>query len=118
MTPEKIIEQATLDGLTLDLTDAGELHYFGTDEAVARWLPVLRGNKPSILAVLQEAANDHALAALAPTDRQLIEAVCRIWEADAEDLEVALEAARRDPSLIDCWRGSAVRLGLIRGRLQ
>ena len=53
MTPVEIIEQATVDGVTLALTPAGTLTATGDQSAVDRWLPTIRDNKPSILCELQ-----------------------------------------------------------------
>ena len=53
MTPVEIIEQATVEGVTLALTLAGTLTATGDQSAVDRWLPVIRDNKPSILCELQ-----------------------------------------------------------------
>ncbi|MBI4291287.1 MAG: hypothetical protein HY661_07410 [Betaproteobacteria bacterium] len=108
MRPEKIIEQATLDGLTLDLTDAGELHYSGTDEAVARWLPVLRGNKPSIVAALQGAANE-AFSFSPPGDpandsEALAERAAIMAEANGWDDATAMQEARWQVDRERCWR--------------
>src|SRR5437899_2295721 len=50
---------------------------------------------------------------LAPNHVQLIEAVCKAWGAPEDELETALEAATRDPSLLECWRESARKLGLL-----
>ncbi|MDP3498154.1 MAG: hypothetical protein Q8R84_10935 [Candidatus Nitrotoga sp.] len=53
MTPVEIIEQATVDGVTLALTPAGTITATGDQSAVNRWLPTIRDNKPSILYELQ-----------------------------------------------------------------
>src|SRR5437879_1836870 len=50
---------------------------------------------------------------LAPNHVELIEAVCKAWGAPEDELETALEAATRDPSLLECWRESALKLGLL-----
>ncbi len=53
MTPVEIIEQATVDGVNLALSPAGTLTATGDPQAVDRWLPVIRDNKPSIVCELQ-----------------------------------------------------------------
>jgi hypothetical protein len=53
MTPVEIIEQATVEGVTLALSPAGTITATGDQSAVDRWLPVIRDNKPSILCELQ-----------------------------------------------------------------
>jgi hypothetical protein len=49
----EIIEQATVEGVTLALTPAGTITATGDQSAVDRWLPTIRDNKPSILCELQ-----------------------------------------------------------------
>ena len=58
MTPAAIIKQASADGVNLALSPAGTIRATGDGAAVNRWLPVIREHKPSIVAALQEAAND------------------------------------------------------------
>ena len=53
MTPGEIIEQATVEGVTLAPSPAGTITATGDQSAVDRWLPVIRDNKPSILCELQ-----------------------------------------------------------------
>ena len=53
MTPVKIIEQATAEGVTLALSSTDTLTATGDQSAVDRWLPTIRDNKPSILCELQ-----------------------------------------------------------------
>ena len=53
MTPVEIIEQTTVEGVTLSLSHAGTITARGDQLAVDRWLPVIRDNKPSILCELQ-----------------------------------------------------------------
>lgn len=53
MTPVEIIEQATMEGVTLALSAAGTITATGDQSAVDRWLPTIRENKPSILCELQ-----------------------------------------------------------------
>ena len=58
MTPATILRDAAAEGVRLILTSAGKIKAAGNRTAVARWLPVIRENKPGIVAALQEAAND------------------------------------------------------------
>lgn len=57
MTPETIIRQARVDGVTLILSPTGSIKAIGNGEAVNRWLPIIREHKPGIVAELR-AAND------------------------------------------------------------
>jgi hypothetical protein len=49
MSPMEIIEQATVEGVTLSFSPAGKLTAIGEQTAVDKWLPTIRDNKPSIL---------------------------------------------------------------------
>ena len=62
MTPAAIIQKVTEDGVTLTATPSGSIKASGDSVAVSRWLPVIRENKPNILAALQDA--EKALARL------------------------------------------------------
>jgi hypothetical protein len=57
MTPATIIRNATADGVELRVS-GGSLKASGDREALTRWLPIIRENKPEILSALQGAAND------------------------------------------------------------
>lgn len=59
MTPATIIQRARADGVTLMLSPAGSIKAIGGDDAVERWLPIIRSHKPGIMAELR-AANDTA----------------------------------------------------------
>ena len=52
MNPQQLIRQAEADGLVLVVTPAGTVKLRGSGEAIGRWLPILRGHKPEILAAL------------------------------------------------------------------
>ena len=52
MTPVEIIEQATVEGVTLALSPAGTITATGDRAAVSHWLPVIRQSKTEILAEL------------------------------------------------------------------
>ncbi len=49
MNAAEIIELAGFDGVRLDFTAEGKLHYSGAPDQVAGWLPALRENKAAIL---------------------------------------------------------------------
>jgi hypothetical protein len=55
MTPEAIIEQVAADGVRLALSDGGKIKASGDQGAVTRWLPIIREQKPGIVAALQAA---------------------------------------------------------------
>ena len=52
MKPKEIIEQCTENGLTLSITDDGNLDVVGSQDWIDIWSPILRENKSSILAAL------------------------------------------------------------------
>lgn len=60
MTPAAIIRQATAEGVSLILTTAGTVKAKGEQALIDRWLPILREQKPGILAALEKAVNDSA----------------------------------------------------------
>ena len=55
MTPAAIIQKVTEDGVTLTATPSGSIKARGDSDAVSRWVPIIRQNKPNILAALQDA---------------------------------------------------------------
>ncbi len=61
MTPAVIIERAAADGVRLALSPVGTIKATGDHVAVNRWLPIIREQKPGIVAALREAANDEPL---------------------------------------------------------
>jgi hypothetical protein len=54
MNPMAIIQRAKQDGVTIALTADG-IRATGSNEAVARWLPILREQKPVLASALLEA---------------------------------------------------------------
>jgi hypothetical protein len=58
MTPATIIQEAAADGVAISRSSAGTLKAIGEQAAVTRWLPVIRENKPAILAALEGAEGD------------------------------------------------------------
>ena len=55
MNPTKILRDVAADGVNLSLTHAGTIKVAGDQAAVARWAPVIREHRPSVLAALNEA---------------------------------------------------------------
>lgn len=58
MSPATIIRQAAADGVRITLAPGGTIKVAGDKAAVARWVEMVRDNKPGIVALLQEPAND------------------------------------------------------------
>jgi hypothetical protein len=58
MTPQTIIRGAAADGLSLTISDRGNIRIRGKTEVVTRWAPVLRQYKPEILTALRQAVFD------------------------------------------------------------
>ena len=48
----QLIQSADFDGIHLDLTLEGKLHYSGDPALIAEWLPILREHKSAIVAEL------------------------------------------------------------------
>ena len=63
MTPATIIKQAQADGVMLALSPTGTIKAVGTEQAVTRWLPVIRLHRAELITELR-AANDGAYEAL------------------------------------------------------
>ena len=61
MTPVALIKQAAADGVRIALTDTDTVKVSGDQATVNRWIPVIREQKPGIVAALREAANDEPL---------------------------------------------------------
>lgn len=70
MTTAMIILEAKADGVILALSDTGTIKATGDRTAVNRWLPIIRENKPGIVAALQETVNDDALSEPAAEGRR------------------------------------------------
>jgi hypothetical protein len=49
MTPEEILERATVEGVKVALSSTETVRVTGDQAAVDRWLPVIREHKPNIL---------------------------------------------------------------------
>ncbi len=93
MNPAAIIKDATADGVNLALSPTGTIKATGEQAAVNRWLPIIRDNKPAIVATLR-AANE-------PVDPEAIEERAAIMEYDgglsreeAEALAHAMQTRR------------------------
>lgn len=56
MTPAAIIQQASADGVNIDLSRSGTIKATGDQSAVDRWIPLIRDNKPDIVALLSSDA--------------------------------------------------------------
>jgi hypothetical protein len=99
MTPATIIRQAAAEGVTLALSPAGTIKAAGNLEAVNRWLPTIRENKPGILAELQPF--DFA----ADSDPEAIEErAAIIAEGCGMDPAQALQEARWQADREHAWR--------------
>jgi hypothetical protein len=58
VTPEAIIKQSSADGVALSLGDGGKIRFSGDEDQVAKWLPLFREHKVSIVGLLSKACND------------------------------------------------------------
>jgi hypothetical protein len=52
MTPEEILERATVEGVSIALSSIGTVRVTGDQAAVDRWLPAIREYKANILSEL------------------------------------------------------------------
>lgn len=111
-----ILERSAAEGVSLALTPTGSILASGGKVAVSRWLPVIRQNKPGIVAVLQ-AANDagkldepvevfcfNPPSDPANDDEALQERVAMMMESGMDEA-IALREARWNADRERCWRG-------------
>ena len=108
MNPAEIIEQAKAEGVILALSPVGTITATGNEAAVYRWLPLIRENKPGIVAVLQEAVNE-VFSFSAPGDpandsEALAERAAIMAEANGWNDATAMQEARWQADRERCWR--------------
>lgn len=92
MTPAAILEKSAADGVILSLSASGTLKANGDQDQVDKWLPVIRENKPALIALLsdspQRRAGSHVQAG------ELRKLIAAIYQDDTEaDRAEALDAA-------------------------
>lgn len=68
MNPKEIIEQCTENGLTLSITDDGNLDVVGSQDWIDIWGPILRENKAAILAELEPLQDLHPCKPCTPLE--------------------------------------------------
>lgn len=64
MDAAAILHSCDFDGVRLDLTPEGKLHYSGDPVLIAEWLPILREHKTEIVAELRRAKRHAQIAAM------------------------------------------------------
>ena len=116
MNPETILQRSTAEGVTLALTATGLIRATGDKLAVSRWTPVIRANKPGIVAILQAVndveAIDRSVEVFCFTppgdhgndDEALQERVAIMMESGMDEA-TALQEARWNADRERCWRG-------------
>ena len=55
---QTILKRAAADGVELSVTPSGTVKARGSQDAVKRWVPILREHKPELFAALTQASND------------------------------------------------------------
>jgi len=96
MTPAAIIKKAAAEGVRLAVTPAGTIKAIGERAAVTRWLPLIREQKPAIVATLAKQRHQ------CPTDLEVrIRRMAAYWEYSPDELAWALARAAEDP---EGWR--------------
>ena len=87
MDVAQLIHSADFDGVRLDLTPEGKLHYSGDPALIKTWLPILRENKNAIVAELhRERRHKKVLSML----------------GDGRKYAVLVENDRTDPVIATC----------------
>lgn len=66
MSAANIIQQAAADGVKLTVAPSGTIRAAGDRAAVRRWAAMIRDNKPGIVALLQQPANDDQQVEVTP----------------------------------------------------
>ena len=84
MTPAAIIQESAADGVNLALSPEGTIKATGAQGAVDRWLPIIRKNKPGIIAALESPT----LPPLTPAERDRLIALATVWQMDAEEIQI------------------------------
>ena len=87
MNIASLLESADFDGVRLDLTPEGKLHYSGDPALIAKWLPILRENKAEIVAELHRERRHAKVAAML---------------GDGVKYAVMVEDDRTDPVIATC----------------
>jgi hypothetical protein len=95
MTPDTIIRQATAEGVTLALSTTGTLKATGEQDAVNRWLPIIKEQKAGVVKTLLEQS---ALTGDLPAIRAWL---AFIGEFDPERIGIVLNQCRTDPEALD-----------------
>lgn len=91
MTPATIIKDAMADGVELTPSVAGTLKVRGEQEAVNRWLPIIRERKAGVIkALLESSACTGELNAIRAW-------LTYIGENDPEIINAVLDGCRTDP---------------------
>jgi hypothetical protein len=96
MTPAAIIRGAAADGVSLILSPAGTIKAAGDQEAVDRWLPVVRENKPGIVVALASSDPFPPLPPAAEARRRKVLALAR----DGKQYTIYVEDHNTDPVLM------------------
>ena|ERR1035437_9822241 len=113
MRPETVIRQAAAEGVKLALSPPDNIKVVGDERAVDRWLPVIREQKPEIIAVLHKAAKDTELDAggrlfdfAPPADdaEALEQRAAIIAEGCGIDQAMAFQEARWQADRERCWQ--------------
>ena len=83
----QLIHSADFDGVRLDPTPEGGLHYSGDPALIAKWLPILRANKSAIVGELHRVRRHKKVLAML---------------GDARKYAVYVDDDRTDPVIATC----------------
>jgi hypothetical protein len=97
MNPVAIIKGAQADGVMLMLSPTGSIMAIGGDEAVCRWLPIIREHKPGLLAELRKT----------PEQREILAWLNRIGETDPAVIRETLAKCDDNPDALRFFLGLA-----------
>ena len=90
MSADAIISKAKADGVLLALKPTGAIIAIGRDDAVCRWLPLIRAHKSVLLEALGKR----------PETGEVLQWLARIGETDPEIIRGTLTKCMDDPDAL------------------
>ena len=97
MTPAVIIKQAQADGVMLALSPTGRIKAIGVEQAVTRWLPVIRERRAELVDVLRKT----------PEEREIVAWLESLGKPEWEVFDEVLDKCRTNPDALHFFLGLA-----------
>ena len=100
MTPATIIKQAKADGVSLALSQTGSIKAIGNEQAITRWIPLIRERKAELLDVLRNTPDELEILAwmesIGETDPVIFQETLTKCRTNPDALRFFLALARGD----------------------